>query len=332
MAMFDIGRRQFMSLLSGVIVLLAAPIALRAQPQPMPVIGFLGTADPRASFDQAFRRGLKETGYVEGQNVAIEYRWAQCQYDQVPSLAADLVRRRVVVIVTVGGEPSVFAAKAATTTIPIVFNVGRDPVALGLVASLSRPGGNATGVNIFTTELAEKRLGLLHDLVPAVSSIAVLVNPNFPPAQANAREAETAARAVGKQVAVVKAGTDGEIDAAFAAMAQMSAGALLVAADPFFNSRRDRIAALAARYAIPAVYEWREFALAGGLMSYGTSLAEAYRQEGVYAGRILKGEKPADLPVVQLSKFELVINLKTAKTLGITFPPGLLAIADEVIE
>jgi ABC-type uncharacterized transport system substrate-binding protein len=327
-----INRRELITLLFGAAAT-AWPLAAHAQ-QPMPVIGFLGTASGEfhAPFVAAFRQGLKDTGFVEGQNVAVEYRWAQGQYDRVTALADELVRRKVAVIVTVGGEPSVFAAKAATTTIPIVFNVGRDPMALGLVASLSRPGGNITGVNIFTTELAEKRLGLLHDLVPAASLIAMLVNPNFPPAQANAREAQDAARAVGKRVIVLEAGTEGEIDLAFAAMARVSAGALLVSADPFFNSRRDRIASLAARYALPAVYEWREFALVGGLMSYGTSLSEAYRQQGVYAARILKGEKPADLPVVQLSKFEFVINLKTARALGLTVPPGLLAIADEVIE
>ena len=262
----------------------------------------------------------------------IEYRWAEGHYDRVPALMADLIRRQVAVIVTVGGETSAAAAKAATTTIPIVFNAATDPVKLGLVASLARPGGNATGVNTFTTELAEKRLGLLHDLVPAASTIAVLLNPDFAPAAVNARESETAARAVGKEVVIFNASSETEIETAFAKIVQARPGALLVGSDPFFNSRRDRIVLLAARHAIPAIYEWREFAEAGGLMSYGTSLVEAYRQQGVYAGRILKGEKPADLPVVQLSKFELVINLKTAKALGLAIPPGVLAIADEVIE
>jgi putative tryptophan/tyrosine transport system substrate-binding protein len=232
----------------------------------------------------------------------------------------------------VGGETSARAAKAATATIPIVFNTGSDPVRLGLVLSLARPGGNATGVNIFTTELAEKRLGLLHEVVPGASTFAVLVNQNFAPAVVNAQESVAAARAIGKQVVIFNASSEVEIETAFAKIVQARAGALVVGADPFFNSRRDRIVALAAQHAIPAIYEWREFAQAGGLMSYGTNLAEAYRQQGIYAARILKGEKPADLPVIQLSKFELVINLKAAKALGLTFPPGLLAIVDEVIE
>jgi putative tryptophan/tyrosine transport system substrate-binding protein len=298
------------------------------------VVGFLATTSPApfAHLVAGFRRGLQEAGFLEGRNVAIEYRWAEGRYDQVPALAADLVQRQVAVIVTTGGETSAVAAKAATKTIPIVFNTGTDPVRLGLVTSLARPGGNATGVNIFTTELAEKRLGLLHDLIPAASTIAVLLNPNFAPAVVNLQESEVAARAAGRTVVAFHASRDDEIETAFARIIQMRPGALLVGSDPFFNSRREQIVALAARHAIPAIYEWREFAQAGGLMSYGTSLIEAYRQQGVYAGRILKGEKPADLPVVQLSKFELIINLITAKTLGLTFPPGLLAIADEVIE
>jgi putative ABC transport system substrate-binding protein len=327
-------RRDLITALGG-IAAASWPLAAPAQQAAIPVIGFLSTtsAVPFAHLVSGFRRGLQEIGYVEGRNVAIEFRWAEGQYDRVPALAADLVRRQIAVIVTTGGETSAVAAKAATTTIPIVFNTGTDPVRLGLVASLARPGGNATGVNIFTTELAEKRLGLLHDLVPAASSsIAVLVNPHFAPAVANAREAEAAARAVGKGVVIFNAATESEIETAFARMTQDHSGALLVGSDPFFNSRREQIVALAARHRIPAIYEWREFVQAGGLISYGTSLVEAYRQQGIYAGRILKGEKPADLPVVQLSKFELIINLKTAKTLGLTIPPGVLAIADEVIE
>ena len=324
--MLDVRRREFIAL--GV----AWPVAARAQQ--VPVVGFLATTSPApfAHLVAGFRRGLQEAGFIEGRNVAIEYRWAEGRYEQVPALAADLVQRQVAVIVTTGGETSAVAAKAATKTIPIVFNTGTDPVRLGLVTSLARPGGNATGVNIFTTELAEKRLGLLHDLIPAASTIAVLLNPNFAPAVVNLQESEVAARAAGRTVVAFHASRDDEIETAFARIIQMRPGALLVGSDPFFNSRREQIVALAARHAIPAIYEWREFAQAGGLMSYGTSLIEAYRQQGVYAGRILKGEKPADLPVVQLSKFELIINLITAKTLGLTFPPGLLAIADEVIE
>ena len=324
-------RREFIVALGGVV---AWPLLVRAQQAAMPVIGFLSVRSPAESTYAmaAFHQGLKEMGYVEGQNVAIEYRWAAGQYDRLPGSAADLVRRQVAIIVTVGGEPSAAAAKAATATIPIVFNVGTDPVMLGLVASLARPGGNATGVNIFTTELVEKRLGLLRDLVPAAMSVAVLSNPNFAPAVVNAQESEVAARGIGKEVVIFNASSDAEIETAFVKIAQARSGVLLVGADPFFNSRRGLITALAAHHAIPAIYEFREFAEAGGLISYGTSLVEAYRQQGIYAGRVLKGEKPADLPVVQLSKFELVINLNAAKALGLVIPPGVLAIADEVIE
>jgi len=319
-------------LLSGVAT--AWPLVARAQQPTMPVVGFLGTASagPFAHLVDGFRRGLQETGFVEGRNVAIEYRWAEGQYDRVPALAADLVRRQVAVIVAVGGETSAAATMAATATIPIVFNVGTDPVKLGLVASFARPGGNATGVNIFTTELVEKRLSLLRDLVPAATTVAVLSNPNFAAAVANVREAEATTRAIGKEVVIFNASSDAEIETAFASIVQARSGALLVLADPFFNSRRGLIVALAARHAVPAIYEWREFAEAGGLISYGIKLVEAYRQLGIYAGRILKGEKPADLPVVQLSKFELIINLNAARALGLAIPPGVLAIADQVIE
>jgi putative ABC transport system substrate-binding protein len=324
-------RREFITLLGGAAA--AWPLAARTQQPTMPVVGFLSIASaaPFAHLVAGFRRGLQEMGFVEGRNVAVEYRWAEGRYDRLPELAADLVRRQVAVIVTSGGDNSSLAAKAATTTIPIVFNGGSDPVKVGLVASLARPGGNATGVNIFTSELTEKRFGLLNDAIPT-ASFAVLANPNFPPAMANAQDTEAAGRRMGKEVAIFTAGSESEIDSAFARMSQSRPGALLVAADPFFNSRREQIVALAARHAIPAIYEWREFAEAGGLMSYGTNLVEAYRLEGVYTGRILKGAKPTDLPVVQLSKFDLVINLKTAKALGLTLPPGVLAIADEVIE
>jgi putative tryptophan/tyrosine transport system substrate-binding protein len=323
-------RREFITLLGGAAT--AWPLVARAQ-QP-PVVGFLSiaTASSYAHLVAGFRRGLEENGFVEGRNMAIEYRWADGKYERLASLAADLVAQQVAVIVTSGGDNPALAAKAATRTTPIVFNAGDDPVKIGLVASLAHPGGNVTGVNIFTIELVEKRLGLLLDVVPAASSIAVLTNPNFAPAVSNARAAQLAAGRVGKSVALFEARTASEIDTAFVQMTQERPGALLVGSDPFFNSRREQIAELAARHAIPAIYEWREFAQAGGLMSYGTDLVEAYRLQGVYAGRILKGEKPADLPVVQLSKFALVINLKTANALGLSIAPGVLAIADEVIE
>jgi putative tryptophan/tyrosine transport system substrate-binding protein len=310
------------------------PLVARAQQPTIPVVGFLSIASPTpfAHLVAGLRRGLQEAGFVEGRDVTIEYRWAEGRYDRLPEFAADLVHRQVAVIVSSGGDNPSLAAKAATTTIPIVFNVGSDPVEIGLVASLARPGGNATGVNIFTSELAEKRFGLLNDAIPAAASFAVLVNPNFPPAMADVRKVETAGRRVGKEVTIFYAGSEGEIDSAFARIAQLRPGALLLAGDPFFNVRREQIVALAARQGIPAIYEWREFAEAGGLMSYGTNLLEAYRLQGVYAGRILKGEKPMDMPVVQLSKFDLIINLKTAKALGLSLPPGLLSIADEVIE
>jgi putative ABC transport system substrate-binding protein len=325
-------RREFISLVGGAA---AWPLTAHAQQATtMPVIGFLHVASstPMAHVLVGLDRGLKETGYQEGQNLRIEYRWADGQYDRLPALAADLVHAQVALIVTGGGPPSALAAKSATKTIPIVFNVSSDPAAMGLVASLDHPGGNATGVNILSSELEAKRLGLLHEVVPPRSRIAYMVNPNFSPTESNIREVEAAARRLDHEVLLLRATTPNDIDGVFASMSQAKPAGLLVGPDPFFNSRRAQILPLAARLAIPAIYEQREFALDGGLISYGTSLIEAYRLEGVYAGRILKGEKPADLPIQQLTKFELILNLKTAKTLGITFPPGVLAIADEVIE
>jgi putative tryptophan/tyrosine transport system substrate-binding protein len=326
-------RREFITLLGGAAASASWPIAARAQ-QPMPVIGFLGTTTPDdfASRIAAFREGLKKVGYIEGQNVAIEYRWPEGHYDRLPTLAADLVRRQVAVIAAVGGEPSPLAAMAATATIPIVISVGTDPVRLGLVTSLNRPSGNVTGVYFLQSELGAKRIGLLHELLPKATVIGTLVNPNFAESEFHAKEAQEAARSLGVQIHVVRASTVDEFDTAFSTLVQQKAGGLFHANDAFFLSERRPLIALAARHALPTIYPWREFVVAGGLMSYSPSLDQAYRVAGEYTGKILKGAKPADLPIVQPNKFEFVINLKTAKALGLTFPPGLLAIADEVIE
>jgi putative ABC transport system substrate-binding protein len=325
-------RREFITLLGGAAA--AWPVVAGAQQPPMPVIGFLNAASPApwASFVAAFRNGLKESGYVEGQSVAIEYRWAEGKYDKLPELAADLVRQGVSVIVATGGSVSVLSAKAATTTIPIVFSTGIDPVRLGLVASFNRPGGNLTGVMLLVSELGGKLLGLLREIVPTGTLIAVLLNPDSPTAEYELNYIQQAARNIKQEIHILHARNGREIDAAFATMIQLGTGALLVGTDPFFNSRRDQLVALAAHHRIPAIYEEREYAATGGLMSYGTSFAEGYRQVGLYTGRILKGEKPADLPIVQATKFEMVINLKAAKSLGLTVPFGLLNAADEVIE
>jgi len=328
-----IGRRGFISLLGGAAA--AWPLVARAQQAAMPVVGFLHptSADTNTDRLRAFRQGLKDTGYVEGDNVAVEYRWAQGQFDQLPELVTELVRRPVAVIVAAQGPAPALAAKAATTTIPIVFNVGEDPVGLGLVVSLARPGGNLTGVNFFATELTAKRLELLRELVPGAAHVAVLVNPANPSnAETQSRDVEAAARSIGLEIQVLNAGTSREINAAFATLVRARPDALFVAGDSLFTSRRVQLALLAAHHSIPAIYSSREIPEAGGLMSYGTNIADAWRQVGVYTGRILKRAKPADLPVVQASKFELVINAETARMLGLTVPDKLLVAADEVIE
>jgi ABC-type uncharacterized transport system substrate-binding protein len=329
--MSDMKRREFITLLGGVAA--AWPLAARAQQPGMPVVGFLNGTSPKGygRFLSAFRQGLSETGYVEDRNVTMEYRWAEGHYDRLPALAADLVRRRVNVIAATS-TPANRIAVAATKTIPIVFTTSSDPVELGLVASLSRPGGNVTGVATMNVEVSSKRLELLHEIVPSATIIVELVNPSNPNVEAQSRDLQAAARTVGREILAVSARSESDIEAAFARLVERQAGALLVNTDAFFFSRRDQLIALAKRYAIPAIFDRREFAEAGGLMSYGGSVTDVYRLAGIYTGRILKGEKPADLPVQQSTKVELILNLKTANALGLTFPLSLLGRADEVIE
>ena len=329
-------RREFITLIGGAAAAPSMfwPRLASAEQATMPVIGFLSSRSPAESSHlvAAFRAGLQAGGYVEGQNVAIEYRWAEGQYDRLPALAVDLVRRGVAVLATTGGEPSALAAKAATSTIPIVFTVGGDPVKIGLVASLNRPGGNATGVSLLTTVPEAKRLGLLHELVPNAALIGVLINPNYQGAEAQSREVQDAARAIDRPIEIAMAGNDRQLEAAFGTLVQQHADALLVGADPFFGTRRDRIIALAAQFKLPAMYQFRDYPVAGGLMSYGINITDGYRQVGVYTGQVLKGAKPADLPIHQSMKFEFIINLNSAKALGLQIPDKLIALADEVIE
>jgi putative ABC transport system substrate-binding protein len=329
--MSDLRRRQFITLVGGAAA--AWPLMARAQQPAMPVIGFLNSGTPGgyAPFAAAFRQGLNEAGYAEGQNLSIEYRWAEGHYDRLPALAADLVRRQVTAIAATS-SPAALAAKASTSVIPIVFTSAVDPIAAGLIVSLNRPGGNVTGVNNYLSDLGAKRLELLHELVPNTNIIGMLVNPNSPDAESQTKDVKEAARLFGQQVHVVNASTENEIDSAFATLVQLNVGALLVASDALFLSQRDQVAALAARHALPTIYPVREFAMAGGLMIYAPDINGGYRQAGLYVGRILKGAKPADLPVVRPTKFDLLVNLRTAKVLGLQVPAKLLALADEVIE
>jgi len=324
-------RREFILLLGGVVVL--RPLAAGAQQSPVPLVGFVNSssAQAQALVATAFRRGLEENGFFEGKNVLIESRWADGQYNRLPELIGDLINRNVAIIMA-GGPPAAQAAKKATSTIPIVFTTGDDPVQAGLVSSINRPGGNVTGVHVFFSELESKKLGLLREVLPNANVIAAIVNPTFPSANSQTKELQTAANKLGQRIQIVNASSEHDLDPAFASMKELQVSAVLVGADPFFNSRRDQIVSLAARYAIPAVYEQRAFTAAGGLMSYGTNLAEGYRQAGVYTGRILKVEKPSELPVVLSNKFEFVINLKVAKTLGLAVSANLISTADEVIE
>jgi putative ABC transport system substrate-binding protein len=325
-------RRELIALLGGAAA--AWPLAARGQPPTMPVIGLLSVRSPDESAHllRAFRGGLAQDGVIEGRNVAIEYRWAHGEYDQLPALAAELVHIPVAILVALGGEPAARAATAATATIPVVAVFSTDPVKSGLIASLSRPGGNVTGISNLSTAMEPKRLGLLHDLVPQAKAFGALLNPEFPTFADQLADIQAAAQTTGVEIHVFRAGTDHDIEAAFESITQQRIAALLVASDPFFNSRRDEIAALAARRGVPAMYGFRDYAVAGGLMSYGIDLPDTYRQAGVYAGHVLKGAKPADLPVLQPTKFEFVINLKAAKALGVKFSDNLLSLADEVIE
>jgi putative ABC transport system substrate-binding protein len=324
-----VNRREFITLLGAAAMW---PLAARAQQPAM--LGLLGSRSPEESAHlvASFRNGLREFGYTEGQNLAMEYRWAQGRYDRLPAMAAELVGRQVAMIFSTGGAVAALAAKAATTTIPIVFISGDDPIKFAIVASLSRPSGNVTGVSLMIGALGAKRLELLRELIPTALTIAFLTNPNAPNAGPETSEVEEAARTLGRKILVLNAANESDFHTAFASLGPGAAGALVVGSDPFFASRRSQIVTLAARHGVPAIYTSRDWAVAGGLMSYGTNLADAYRQAGTYAGRILKGAKPADLPVVQSSKFEFVINLGTAKAFGLTVPPKLLALADEVIE
>jgi putative ABC transport system substrate-binding protein len=324
-------RRAFMAVLGSTAA--TWPLAAFAQ-QPLPIIGYMSSRslNDSGALVAAFQKGLAESGYVEGKNIAIEYRWAEGQYDRLPAMAADLVQRGAVMLVTTGGEPSALAAKTATSTIPIVFTTGGDPVKIGLVESLNRPGGNATGVSLLTTAPEAKRLGLLHELVPRARIVGALIDPNYQEAQAQARELNDASRQINQSIHIEYARNDVELETAFEAFVRAGVDAFLVCADPFFDTRRERIVAFAAQNRLPAIYQFREYALGGGLMSYGISLPDGYRQVGLYAGQILKGAKPADLPIVQSIKFEFVVNLRTAKVLGLEVPPMLLARADDVVE
>lgn len=328
----DLARRTLLSLFAGSVAALT-PLDARAQQPKMPVVGFLhvGRSDTNAFLQAAFRHGLSETGFIEGQNFSVEYRWAEGQFDRLPSLAADLVHRQVAVIAGLS-TPAALAVKGTGTTIPIVFETAGDPVKLGLVASLNRPGDNITGVTQLSSELISKRLGLLHELIPTAKLIGLFVDQADPRTEAQTEDMQEAARGLGLQIHVLNAGTESDIDRAFGTLSQVGAGGILVGTGDFFRRRAEQIVGLAARRNLPAIYQYREFSQIGGLISYGTSLTDSYRQAGVYTGRILKGEKPGDLPVLQATKFELVINLKTAKALGLTIPPGVFAVADEVIE